>query len=375
MNQPSFSSSSLPPGIHVDGSNFKVDFVKSLDGKRVHLYASHLASLEEAMRVKEELLTQKSRALQQKSLEQCDFRSFFSRYVDYRSLHVRHSSISQAESVYHKYFQAQEKEQASLLLSPLRLGEIYRQVIHDPALCNGWKNRIIGVLRSFVDVARKWKILDVSSSQEAKDLLENIPEDKPRTEKLIWSKREEERFLSVIEDPTHKMLFTLFVELGARLSEFLGLAWDVFDARRGTLVIKRQLLHASQRTFVLSDTLKTKESYRVCKLTVSTKEALIAYRKNHPKHRYLFVSPQDETLPLSKASFRYLFHRYIEKAGVRRITPHAIRHAKATKLVKVARNMLEVKAAARYLGHSASMLMDVYSHCEEKTIETLLRRL
>lgn len=66
---------------------------------------------------------------------------------------------------------------------------------------------------------------------------------------------------------------------------------------------------------------------------------------------------------------------YIEKAKVRKITPHAIRHAKATELMRVCRNMQEVKAAARFLGHSATMMIDTYGHYERSAQDALLKRL
>ena len=168
-------------------------------------------------------------------------------------------------------------------------------------------------------------------------------------------------------------MFALFFELGARLSEFLALSWDAYDGRKGSIGIYAQVKGNSKKTMVVSSLLKTKESYRVCKLSPKTKEAL-NQRKKATESPYLFPDPLDKNRPYPKARFRKRFDHYIALAKLPRITPHAVRHAKASALVKACRNMLEIKAVARYLGHSVSVLLDTYAHEEEKTLEAVLKR-
>ena len=43
--------------------------------------------------------------------------------------------------------------------------------------------------------------------------------------------------------------------------------------------------------------------------------------------------------------------------------------------MKVCKNMDEIKAAAKFMGHSVTMMMETYAHSEEKTIETLIKRM
>ena len=375
-NQP-IPTGAIPIGIKYDASKgeYTVDYVKTIKGKRVHVYASHLSSLEQAIDTKNALMEEKMKEFRKRELVHMTFATFFEQYCAYRSLHVRSSSLKQAKTVVHRYLGAWSSEPASIVLSASSLKCAYDEIVGNDAISANWKNKIIGVLRSFTKTAFKWRIIDAETFQDDSGILENIIDPSRKKEYVVWSQAEEARFLEAIEDPAHRVMFTLFMELGARISEFLGLTWDAYDPKRGVLSICRQLLNDSQKTYVLSDCLKTKESYRTCKLSKLCQGMLGEYKKSCPSTHFIFYSPADPNRPFSKMVFRHLLETYIKKAKVRRITPHGFRHAKATKLLKACRNMLEVKAIARYLGHSASILMDVYSHSQEETLEAVLRRI
>ena len=85
-------------------------------------------------------------------------------------------------------------------------------------------------------------------------------------EKRVIPPNEIKAFLGAI-DTNHKDLpmFTLFVALGTRLSEFLGILVNCYDRQNRKVEIKRQLLTNGK----LSDQLKTRNSYR--KILISDK--------------------------------------------------------------------------------------------------------
>ena len=208
-------------------------------------------------------------------------------------------------------------------------------------------------------------------------VLENIPERDEVRQKPIWGKQEEQAFLDSITNQDHHLLFSLFIALGARLSEFLGITWDKVDLAKGRIEISQQLLYNSQKTFVLTPLLKTKQSYRVCPISATLTKRLKEYKDGlgQDPSPFLFHSPSLPSLPLSKAAFRHLLDHYIALSKVTRITPHGFRHNMASKLVRECKNMMEVNASAKFLGHSPSMMMDVYSHSKEETILSLLKRI
>ena len=65
----------------------------------------------------------------------------------------------------------------------------------------------------------------------------------------------------------------------------------------------------------------------------------------------------------------------LKKADLPLVTPHSFRHAKATLLMSVCLSMADVKAAARFLGHSVTMMMETYAHEDQKNTDLIISRL
>ena len=70
-----------------------------------------------------------------------------------------------------------------------------------------------------------------------------------------------------------------------------------------------------------------------------------------------------------------MMFKYMDRARLPRISPHGFRHTKATMFMSVCKTMAEVKAAAKFLGHSVTMMMETYAHAEERTIDVIIKRM
>ncbi|MCR5079250.1 MAG: site-specific integrase [Bacilli bacterium] len=357
-----------------DGT-YCIDCVKLLEGKRAHIYSSGFSSLEEAMEALPILVKKKVEAYEEKQYKNMTFAVFFKKFDDYRLLHVRLSSVQFSRSVVNTYCQGWMEMEARKCFSYKQMETLYSSFLRHQGVPS-WKNRCFGVFRQMAEMAFKWRIIDSSSYQDAMTIFENIPENRgAKKEKDIWNKKERERFFSCIEDETDLVIFSLLSTLGLRIGEFSGLTWDCYDEKKGAMEIKQQLIYEQKGRRILTGQLKTRESYRVCILPSKMNQMLREYKKKTEGKGFIFASDRSGNDPLSKSSLRRKLYFYIEKAGVRKITPHSFRHAKATALMKVCKNMQEVKAAARYLGHSATMMIDTYGHSEMSATEAVLRRL
>ena len=190
---------------------------------------------------------------------------------------------------------------------------------------------------------------------------------------LGYTKEEIERFLGCIEDKEDRLMFELFAYLGCRIGEFLGLTWDCLGD--GYLEIKQQCGHEGRGKWILTPVLKTKESYRKCPLPPRLYEELSKRRISGSGRFFLFSLKKNHRAPYGETSFRNKISEYALKAELPILTPHCFRHSKATMLLEVCKNMEEVKSAARFLGHSATMLLDTYGHAKEETMMDILSRL
>ena len=195
-------------------------------------------------------------------------------------------------------------------------------------------------------------------------MVENVRlPNRAKSDRAVWTYEQEMKFLSVIpQDSIDYPMFTLFCYLGCRLGEFQGLQWGCFNQRQGTITIGQQVIRLKGGT-VLSDELKTNESYRVNALDAYTLGILVKYRStlnSSEDDEYIFPSPFSSKEPISRTEFRRRFNLYIKLSGVPKIVPHGVRHSKATQIAGVCRNAEEVAVAAKFLGHSSSMFMGTY---------------
>ena len=365
---------SAHPGIREDkDGTFTIDCVKCVRGHRVHIYSSGYLNLEDAIEAMPLVIEGRMEEAKKKYAHELLFSEFMEKYEEYRLIHVRHSTVAFAKSVRKTYLSAWEALSVEQAFSRDKVKAVYDELLTHQGVPS-WKNRCFGALRQMAETAFKWKLLSASSYQDALSILENIPESRgKKEERSVWSKKERETFLSKIEDPESKTLFTLYIALGARIGEFAGLTWDCFDPKSGYIEIKQQLVYEGVGKWVLSPLLKTSESYRLCKLPKKVVEMLEEHKAKGKGEGFIFTSKGDN--PLSKTSIRRKMYGYAKKAGLKKITPHAFRHGKAMELMKVCKNMQEVKSAARYLGHSATMMIDTYGHGEKAATEAVLRRL
>ena len=368
------------PGIFYRQGHYVIDHIKSVKGKRIHIYKSGFLTFEAAKHKMPGLIERKL-AQANASFSSPLFEDFVKEYKRYRLNHVRPSTLQQIDSMARVHMKAFLRKPISQTFNPQNIRKWYEGLLGDDSISTQWKNKIISACKKMFEMAWKWKYLPSDHWADIGNILESVQESKRRTkEKKIWTPSQLNRFLSVLpEGSDDQVMFHLFCTLGARISEFAGLTWDCLDKKKGTIEIKQQVIYIGLSHFVLTEELKTSESYRHCKLDQKTLALLLRYEErqkpNDPKEFIFPSSPYNHYRPTAKSTLRRKMETYIQLAKVPRITPHGIRHTKATMLMAVCKNMAEVKAAARFLGHSATMMVDTYGHAREDSTALIVQRL
>lgn len=106
------------------------------------------------------------------------------------------------------------------------------------------------------------------------------------------------------------------------------------------------------------DTPKTKSSDRVIPLPRYITEVLREDQKTAVTP-YVVVNKKGEQM--SVRSYQYIFERLTERAGVRKLNFHALRHTFATRAIECG---IDIRTVADIMGHqNASLTLDRYAHC------------
>jgi integrase len=185
--------------------------------------------------------------------------------------------------------------------------------------------------------------------------------DPPRVERpeiVALSAEEARRLLWAVRRDRLEALYVLALTTGMRQGELLGLQWDDVDEESRLLRVRRSLQVGADGRRVMGDP-KTKRSRRPVLLTALAIEALRRHRARQRKERetagelwqdsqLVFTSPLGK--PLSGTDLlRRQFYPLLERAGIRRVRFHDLRHSTATLLLSLG---IHPKIVSEMLGHS-----------------------
>jgi integrase len=169
----------------------------------------------------------------------------------------------------------------------------------------------------------------------------------------IWSRQQEAHFLSVISDPTDKLMFTLLCDYGFRIGELLALRYEDINWVNGTISVNRTVVIKNNKGEQIFTTPKTKNSIRTLQLLGEIKDLL----DPNKKEGYLF--PGTSSAVIGETTARRLNIKYAEMAGVKSLTMHEFRHSCASNLLKAG---IPVRVVARWIGDTEETVMSFYSH-------------
>ena len=157
----------------------------------------------------------------------------------------------------------------------------------------------------------------------------------------------------------HGVLLCLYT--GLRIGELLGLTWNDVDLERGVIKITKTVYREKDENGAWQlcvDTPKTKASDRVVPLPEYITNML---RMDCESAITPYVVENKKGERMSIRSYQYIFEKLTERAGVRKLNFHALRHTFATRAIECG---MDIKTVADIMGHqNASITLNRYAHC------------
>jgi integrase len=192
--------------------------------------------------------------------------------------------------------------------------------------------------------------------------------DRPKAKRIemeYWTDDEARHFLEVAREDRYYYAFLLAITTGMRQGEILGLRWSDVDLKQRMISV-RQILNHDGKT--LEPGAKTDSGIRSIAIDRNTAAELEKLqrrtREEKMKHRDVYV---DRNLvictaygtPVSPRNLNRTFYRLTDKAGLKRIRFHDLRHTHVVMLLKLRENN---KRIAERMGWASVKMLDRYSH-------------
>ncbi|WP_030766526.1 MULTISPECIES: tyrosine-type recombinase/integrase [unclassified Streptomyces] len=179
---------------------------------------------------------------------------------------------------------------------------------------------------------------------------------------------EARQFLNAASADRLHALYELALRTGLRKGELLGLHWEDLDINVGTATIRRSLQRTRTGGLTHLPT-KTRASERRIALPTECLHSLNKHRERQDTERetagsdwsdseLVFTTPTGR--PLDPANLTRRFRGFLDRAGLRRIRFHDLRHSTATLLLEQGVDLVVIK---ELLGHAhIGVTAGVYAH-------------
>ncbi|MDH6367167.1 MULTISPECIES: tyrosine-type recombinase/integrase [unclassified Breznakia] len=181
-----------------------------------------------------------------------------------------------------------------------------------------------------------------------------------KKEHTILTYPEFKKFMNVIDNQVHRVLFSILYWNGLRIGEAMALTLN--DYQDGKLYIETNW---DYKTHIITTT-KTDESRIVdvpkeCQIEIDTLISMLDSDHKNKTTPLIGIVHREPKTTLERAK-----KRYIDESGVRYFTFHDLRHTHVSTLIDLG---WQSNAIAKRLGHSVEMVNNVYGHLFPRRID------
>lgn len=225
--------------------------------------------------------------------------------------------------------------------------------------------RIHATLRSALNDAVRRRMIPYNPASLAE--LEPVRRPKVRP----WEPAELGAFLDYAASHRLGVLFEVLAMTGLRRGEAVGLRWRDVDLDGGVLWVRQAVVQVDYQSVVGQPKTASGEDRRV-DLDVATVGSLIAHRLQQDAEKAALgaayqdndlVFPREDGSCLKPEVVSRTFKDLVERAGVRRVRLHDLRHGQASIMLAAG---VEMAVVSKRLGHSGIRITsDTYAHLLE----------
>jgi integrase len=235
-------------------------------------------------------------------------------------------------------------------------------------------NKVLTTLTAIFKLAQRYGPLKGKDNAAAlAERLKIANEDTEAEECLpdhVYSETELKKLIEATEPSSFERVLVMVPALtGMRIGEVLGLVWSSIDFKANTISVRTNLVVSENDSGVELKAPKSKKSRRVLDMPQELAHQLKLWKLRCP--------PSEDDLVFTTAIGGFIhrknagniFDDIVQRAEVRRLTFHKLRHTFASLLLSKGKDIAEV---SRLLGHSdCAITLRVYSHFVPRKTDTM----
>ena len=191
---------------------------------------------------------------------------------------------------------------------------------------------------------------------------------------IIWSIKDFNNFLKVVDNERDRLLFSILYYTGMRKGELLSLCWKDVDLIDQTITINTTACRVRGKGQCIKPP-KSKSSHRIIYINRSLNEMLLNHfikeKQNYTsniKQHYGFGGIK----MISFSTLGRIFNKYKEKSNVTNMNLHGFRHSHATLMLNLTNDVYNV---SKRLGHENIVITDTYLHVNAKIQREMVEKL
>ena len=223
-------------------------------------------------------------------------------------------------------------------------------------------NKVLTTLAAVLSLAKRYKLIKSNPVDDAERLNLSVEEDNELvTPDKVYTKEELKRLIEATEPGTLERIIVMVPALtGVRIGELSGATWDAIDLKAGKFEVRLNMQDNDKGREKILKTPKSRAGRRVLALPRELLQELRLWKLKCPASSRGLVVVNAIGKPYHRKQVSNVLDAAIEKAKIKRLTPHGLRHTFCSLLLADGVSAPEV---AHYAGHKdASITLKVYAH-------------
>jgi integrase len=275
------------------------------------------------------------------------FKQFVEKWEQIKTGSVKPSTMSRYKNIITCFLEPQFGDKPFSQITTQELVEFASERMRQVAAPKTAINQI-ALLKMIFREARRWGYLKIDPAVEVER-----PRNRDHEIEILTPK--ELSLLIVNSEYHYRTAFRTAIMTGVRAGELWGLQWPDFQPATKQLYIRRTVWNGQFQTP------KTKNAKRAIDLPDELVHELRIWRPRCPpnEHNLMFPSPE-RSITQHDNMMKRIFIPALQKAGLRQVSFHSLRHSNASIRIKKGQNL---KYLSKQMGHSSvAFTLDVYGH-------------